>query len=403
MRSCSALMCAAAVLAAPAPAQAATEYAFAWADQAFATGWYTPNLSYQSTSNGTEIQILRVSEGVYDVWVPPHMEGPGHVQVSAYGSAPVFCKPGWWFRNDWAIHSRVRCFDLDGDPADSRFSFLYVDYDEEWPDEDPYSPYWPYSTPYDPGVDLAPRAMYLFADQPTSWIYDPHGSYRFDSEGTAPWIERLSVGRYVVHIDDPSQFVGRGAVLVQSYGDSPTVCGAVMNSPYYEYLGYPSYGVLADPFVDLRINCRNTDNEFVDDHFVLLAVRDAPVIPGNHGASFGFGHYTGWINFNTIEPDHARTQHIEYLPSGLLSGIHLWGQPSTEAVALTSVTDYTGIMRICNPLYWAWHSGVGLPLTRNPPTPNNIYLPTVCHRLDGQTFQSQQFAHHGVYVSDVPL
>lgn len=103
------------------------ELAYVWNSNATSTLYtpYTPNLTYQASSGGSNITITRSGTGLYSA----HMPGIGnpdttHVQVTPYGSTPARCTtPGWGYNFAGnAQDATVHCFSMDGDPMDSRFT-----------------------------------------------------------------------------------------------------------------------------------------------------------------------------------------------------------------------------------------------------------------------------------------
>jgi hypothetical protein len=103
------------------------ELAYVWANNATPALHtpYTPSPTYQANSGGGNITITRSATGVYSV----HMIGLGnpettHVQVTPYGTTPARCvTPGWGYNFAGnAQDATVRCYSMDGDAMDTRFT-----------------------------------------------------------------------------------------------------------------------------------------------------------------------------------------------------------------------------------------------------------------------------------------
>jgi hypothetical protein len=105
-------------------------FAYFWSDQSSHAGSYVPSAQYRHDSTGGEPSVDRVAVGEYFVYlgavdvVYPDYDG-GRFQVTPYGTAAVHCQQGT-VNDELPAPITVRCYDADGDPADSRFSFSYA-------------------------------------------------------------------------------------------------------------------------------------------------------------------------------------------------------------------------------------------------------------------------------------
>jgi Tol biopolymer transport system component len=64
---------------------------------------------------------------VYSVRLPGLTSSTGNVQVTPYGAEPARCVAASWQAADAAEAAEVRCFSLDGQPRDSRFTMSFAD------------------------------------------------------------------------------------------------------------------------------------------------------------------------------------------------------------------------------------------------------------------------------------
>jgi hypothetical protein len=110
---------------------------YALADQPTAAGPYSPDATYRYSSSGGAIEVTRESAGVYSVrfaGLGRPAGGRDNVQVTGYGTAGAYCKPGGVATNPlpgWSSVGSdmvvpVDCFIGDGTPTDSRFSILLI-------------------------------------------------------------------------------------------------------------------------------------------------------------------------------------------------------------------------------------------------------------------------------------
>ena len=102
---------------------------YALADQPSAPGSYAPDASTSFNSSGGTISVTRVSIGVYNVRFAGLGRPPGgrdNVQVSGYGTSPVYCKPQMWDGTGADMMVPVRMLQNNGTPVDSKFTVLMI-------------------------------------------------------------------------------------------------------------------------------------------------------------------------------------------------------------------------------------------------------------------------------------
>ncbi|MBK7949743.1 MAG: FG-GAP repeat protein [Deltaproteobacteria bacterium] len=198
---------------------------FAWANDPTDPS-YAPAAEFAFSPDGSSgIDATRASTGNYTMRWPDagdFGDGGGHAQVTAYGSDNVRCKVGNWGPDD----VNVRCFDAAGNPADSRYSVLYV-------------------RPSHADEGLA----FAWANQLTLPSYAPFALYTFHPSGGSVTATRSGAGTYAMTF---SGFAGLGFdgghVQVSAYGtDGDTRCGvASWNGDTVEVNCRDSAGALAD-------------------------------------------------------------------------------------------------------------------------------------------------------------
>ena len=104
-----------------------TRFGYALADQPTATATYVPAAETRFNSGGGTIEVTRTSVGVYSVRFAGLGRQPGqrdNVQVSAYGNAATYCKVDVWGTSGLDLVVPVLCIDVNGNPADSRFTIM---------------------------------------------------------------------------------------------------------------------------------------------------------------------------------------------------------------------------------------------------------------------------------------
>jgi hypothetical protein len=178
-------------------------FGFAWADQP-TTDSYNPNPSYSDNSSGGAVTITRTATGTYTVrWVGLARTAgqlDETVMVGAYGSVPRRCNVASWDAFGSAdFVANVRCTDLNGVLADSRFVAMVVDRGR-----------------------ATRRYGLTWADQPTSTIYTTtQNGYSRTSTAGAISVSRTAVGAYQVRLGGQARTgVSPETVLVTSYGST---------------------------------------------------------------------------------------------------------------------------------------------------------------------------------------
>jgi hypothetical protein len=177
--------------------------AYLLADQPTAAAAYVPALPRQHNSTGAVNTVERFGAGFYIATLPGLAASAGHVQVTGYGDAGLWCKVGGWGPDPWDPGAQVvfvSCRTAAGTPTDAPFTLTYV---------------------RDADVLLAPPGVhaygYAWADDPGSAGYPPAPAY-----STGAWAGRASTGRYKVWF--PLD-LDRGLVHVTAYGSGDERCG----------------------------------------------------------------------------------------------------------------------------------------------------------------------------------
>jgi hypothetical protein len=120
------------------PGRGAATLCYVWANQP-TTASYTPSnvYSYNLVGRANANRISRSSAGVYAVRCNGVGGGSlfsgsgtwgagGHVQVTAYGGNSNHCKVASWSTGGRDFISNVRCFNSNGQLADSPFTLLFT-------------------------------------------------------------------------------------------------------------------------------------------------------------------------------------------------------------------------------------------------------------------------------------
>jgi predicted small secreted protein len=197
---------------------------YALAEQPAAAGPYSPDATYLYNSSGGAVEVTRESAGVYSVrfaGLGRPNGGRDNVQVTGYGTAGAYCKPGGVATNPlpgWSsvgsdLVVPVDCFIGDGTPTDSRFSILMMG-----------------ARPFGP---TTPTAFVLtFADTGTV-VLDTTLTSR-NSAGGHIYMGRVSDGNYAIQFQGIGSATGAVpfAVQVTAVGGSAKKCriGAVDQS-----------------------------------------------------------------------------------------------------------------------------------------------------------------------------
>ncbi len=103
--------------------------AYALADQPAAASPYSPDASTRYSSSGGTITVTRTSVGQYSVTFAGLGRPPGgrdNVQVTGYGSGPIYCKPASWDASGADLVVAVNCVRRDASKADSKFTILAI-------------------------------------------------------------------------------------------------------------------------------------------------------------------------------------------------------------------------------------------------------------------------------------
>jgi hypothetical protein len=134
----------------------------------------------------------------------------GHVQVTAYGKDTNRCKVAGWGPSESTQHVAVRCFAVDGSPADARFTLTYVQDGNILGEE---ICCYPNGNP----------SAYAWANEPASASYTPNANYQFsrirDDYATA---SRSGPGSYSIKFQHTG--LGDGNVAVTAWGNGPEFC-----------------------------------------------------------------------------------------------------------------------------------------------------------------------------------
>jgi hypothetical protein len=101
-------------------------YAYAWANKSSSPS-YTPDTRYSASKPAGDITITRSGTGIYTV----HLAGAGtairsHVQLTAYGNTSNQCRVQGWEPSGTGQAIGVECYEVDGDPADTRFTIQFM-------------------------------------------------------------------------------------------------------------------------------------------------------------------------------------------------------------------------------------------------------------------------------------
>lgn len=164
---------------------------------------YTPPAAWSYDSTGTPIHVTRTAVGRYQVTLgalektlPDHWDG--YLRATAYGSAPVRCEV-----LDPALQVPptipVRCYDIDGNAVDSRFTLTYAH-----------------------GVNVLggspPNASAMVLPDPVN----PPSVGGWSSPGGAPTATEVAAGSYVVTF--PGLGMPAGHAIVNAFGTPPAYC-----------------------------------------------------------------------------------------------------------------------------------------------------------------------------------
>ena len=209
--------------------------AYAWANNATAAS-YTPSSLYSYNPTGGAVTATRNGTGDYSMtWsgFGALGTGGGHPQVTAYDASNKRCEILGW-ANDLV---NVRCYDSAGNPADSRYSLLYLR---------------PAAT--DDGLAFA------WANDSSSASYAPIPFYRFNSGNGAVSATRTGTGTYTIAFGGFSgSGLGGGHVQVTGYSAFDRRCSVT------------SWGS-----ENVNVRCHNAAGALVDTPYNVLFIKPIP-------------------------------------------------------------------------------------------------------------------------------
>ena len=181
----------------------AGRFGFTWADQQSLDS-YNPHPLWSDNSSGGAVTITRTGTGAYTVRWAGLARTSGlpdeTVLVTAYGNVPRRCNVLSWDAFSTAdFIANVRCTDLNGVAADSRFVAAVVDRGRS-----------------------GRRYGLTWADQPTNPIYvTTNNGYSRTSTAGAISISRTAVGSYTVRLGGQARTgASSETVLVTAYGST---------------------------------------------------------------------------------------------------------------------------------------------------------------------------------------
>lgn len=157
-------------------------------------------------SNKGVTGITQLGTGSYQITMSRlYAPGPSDLQISSEGSTPPFScmTSGWSNGYNETVDALVNCYDLNGNPADANFSFLYQSRDASFGSSDK-------------GI------AFLWADQPTEASYTPNLGYQYNSTGATNTMVRNATGSYTALL--PGLTKKGGNVQVTAYGNGPARC-----------------------------------------------------------------------------------------------------------------------------------------------------------------------------------
>jgi hypothetical protein len=191
-------------------AKSATQVAWAFANQPDATTRYAPPASHRYSSDGGAINIVPLATGSYRVDFAGFYSGTatnsqvnGDVQVSAVRTSG-YCTANKLTAHKTTIQAYVTCFDVNGNPANSRFTILFQFRD---------------STFGDSGDGLG----YLWANA-AGGGYNPY--YQYNSTGAGNQITNYDgAGTFTAFLPGLTSFGGDVQAVAYDY-NGPTRCKA---------------------------------------------------------------------------------------------------------------------------------------------------------------------------------
>ena len=315
--------------------------AWIWAD-----GRDVPSSSYQYNSSNKTNSMKKLATGKYLVTIPGLRERRGGtVHVSAYGKSKTHCKPqSWRFRNG-NREIFVNCYTLSGQPADSRFTLLYLN---------------------KPQLNKG-DAGYVYANKPQNKEYIPSKTYQWNKSGKLNTIRRQAKGHYVVRFPKAnlSEIITAGqtpktpggTIMVSAYGRSTSHCQA--GDWLVTEETQASDRVTTSKAVDANVYCFDKNGNPIDSRFTALYTTNAALGPFDkqRGAYlWAHGHkinkiYTPNKKYQSDQASALQTGHTaKRLAKGTYE-IHLKGvKPSGKSGAF--ITPYGSTAAYCNILSW---------------------------------------------------
>lgn len=228
-------------------------WGYVWGNQPTADGYYAET-GYEYNSTGGAIWIDRYATGRYFVRFDGMGEDGGVAHAGAYGSNHRCVLSSYFaWGNDEYLHNR--CFDIHGDPADTRFIANFTSRKLA-------------------GVSFG----YLLNDDPTPPIlgYVPPAATSHDGAGEEIRVWRGSVGHYQVYLGAFAQDVAAGQwrngfLAVTVHGSYQVTCHA--------------HGSLPSAPTRIRVTCADLDGQWADARFTLTYARDTSLIGTPNRAS----------------------------------------------------------------------------------------------------------------------
>jgi hypothetical protein len=221
-------------------------YGYVWGNQS-TTASYVPDTGYELNSTGGTIQIDRYATGRYYVRFAGMGRDGGIAHAGAYGSNDRCVLLSYF---DWGDdeYLHVGCFDIDGEPADTRFIASFT-------------------TRKPAGVGFG----YLLNDNPVPGIfgYEPPAASSHDGAGQPIRVYRGSVGVYQVDLGAFAQDVAAGQW--QNGFLAATVYGS------YQVTCHPHGSVPSAPN-RIRVTCADLDGQWADAQFALTYARDTSLL-----------------------------------------------------------------------------------------------------------------------------
>jgi hypothetical protein len=155
----------------------ASKAGFVWEPNGSAAT-YNATGSYWYNSTGGGITITRTSTGRYDVVFAGLGTAGGVAQAQAYGSAANFCNVVRWGPSGADEAVSIACYDSGTAPVDTQFVANFA-----------------------VGHQSGAHFSYLWLDQPSqAGKHQVASTYRYDSTGHEPTVQRLSAGKYRVFL-----------------------------------------------------------------------------------------------------------------------------------------------------------------------------------------------------------